>query len=596
MGNLKREKIPNFLLCKVSLPTTQFYIMQYTISYQNPHHHFIDIQFTLSDLQHSRTYLQLPSWRPGRYEMGNFAKNIQKFKVTDGQGNPLRYRKVSKDRWEVQTEDIDNLIVSYNYYANQMDAGSSYLDEEQLYMNFINCLLYAEDHLEEECYVDFKLPESYELACGLKETARHQLYAPSYYVLVDSPLIASDKLEHRSYTVQNSTFHIWVMGHCRLNWEQVLRDFEGFTVAQVKAMEGFPTEDYHFLFQFLPYKAYHGVEHYNSTIVTLGPDYEINYTELYKNLLGISSHELYHTWNIIRIRPVEMTPYNFTKENYFVTGFVAEGITTYLGDVFLARGGAFSLEDYLIELNKTLQRHLTNWGRFNHSLTDSSWDMWLDGYTAGIPNRKVSIYIKGALVALILDLELRRKTNNKGTLDTVMGVLNTEFAEKKRGYSYEDFKQIVSQVAGEDMEQYFDLYIDGKEPLENTLDDLLQWVGLKLHAKENNQAIQRLFGLKVLEKDNLTFVADTAPGSPADKLLSKNDEIIAVNQKRATTKLEEMVNGQGKVSLSFFRNHELREVTLEASVNTYYHDVKIVPNPLATEAQRQNRKAWIGHF
>jgi predicted metalloprotease with PDZ domain len=570
-------------------------MMQYTISYQNPHQHFIDIEFTLDSLQQALTYLQLPSWRPGRYEMGNFAKNIQKFRITDGNGQPLNFRKVTKDRWEVQTEGIDKLIVSYNYYAYQMDAGSSYLDEEQLYINFINCLLHAEDRLDEECYVNFQIPESYELACGLKKTAKHQLYAPSYYVLVDSPLIASDKLEHQAYTVKDTTFHIWVMGHCRLNWAQALHDFEAFTAVQVEAMKSFPADEYHFLFQFLPYKAYHGVEHYNSTTVTLGPDYEINYTELYKNLLGISSHELYHTWNIIRIRPAEMMPYNFTKENYFVTGFVAEGITTYMGDVFLARGGVFDLDDYLIELNKNLQRHLTNRGRFNHSLADSSWDMWLDGYTQGIPNRKVSIYIKGALVALILDLELRRKTGNKGSLDTVMQILNTEFAEKQRGYTYQNFQEVVAGVAGTDMKRYFELYIEGREPLENTLNELLQWVGMKLHTKENNQAIQRLFGLKVQEKDNLTFVADTAPESPADKLLSKSDEIIAINKQRATTKLEEIVNGQRKVTLSFFRNHVLREVTLEATDQTFYQDVKIVADPQATQEQLENRKAWIGH-
>lgn len=573
----------------------QLYIMQYTISYQNPHQHFIDIQLTLKDLQQPLTYLQLPSWRPGRYELGNFAKNIQKFHLTDGQGNPLNYRKVNKDRWEVETRNVKQLQVSYNYYAYQMDAGSTYLDEEQLYINFVNCLLYAEDRLEEKCYVDFHLPEAYQLACGLQQTAHHQLYAPSYYILVDSPLIASEKLKHRTYQVKDTTFHLWVMGHCRLNWKQALHDFEQFSKVQIEAMEGFPTEDYHFLFQFLPYKAYHGVEHYNSTIITLGPDYEINHTELYKNLLGVSSHELYHTWNIIRIRPAEMTPYNFTKENYFVTGFVAEGITTYMGDVFLARGGVFSLEEYLLELNKTLQRHLTNWGRFNHSLADSSWDLWLDGYTAGIPNRKVSIYIKGALVALILDLKLRRKTENKGSLDSVMRILNTEFAEKKRGYTYQDFQEVVSGVAGTSMKNYFELYIEGREPLENPLEKLLQWVGLKLQTKENNQTIQRLFGLKVLEKDNLTFVADTAPGSPAGMLLSKNDEIIAVNRQRATTKLEELVNGQSTITLSLFRNHQLKEVTLEAVNHTFYQEVKIVPDSQASREQLDNRKAWIGY-
>lgn len=568
--------------------------MQYTISYQKPHHHFIDIQLTVEHIQNTVTYLQLPSWRPGRYEMGNFAKNIQRFRITDADGQPLQYRKISKDRWEVQTAAIQTLVVEYNYYAYQMDAGSSYLDEEQLYINFINCLLFAEGRLEEECHLSLQLPDDYQIACGLKESAKHQLYAPNYYVLVDSPMIASKRLQHRTYEVAGTTFHLWVMGHCRLNWEQAIKDFRGFSEAQIAAMQGFPTEDYHFLFQFLPYKAYHGVEHYNSTIVTLGPDYEINTTEAYKNLVGISSHELYHTWNIIRIRPAEMMPYDFTKENYFITGFVAEGVTTYLGDVFLARGGVFSLDDYLQELNKTLQRHLTNWGRFNHSLADSSWDMWLDGYTAGIPNRKVSIYIKGALVAMVLDLKLRKLTQNQRSLDTVMQILNKEFAEAKKGYTYQDFQDIATRVAGTSLEDYFNHYITGREPLENTLEEMLSWVGLKLQSKESNNATARLFGLKVLEKEGLTFVSDTAPGSPADLLLSKNDEIIALNGQRVTTKLEEILNNQSEVKLSFFRNHKLQEVTLRANGSTYYQDIKIVLDKEATTEQLLNLKAWLG--
>lgn len=569
--------------------------MQYTISYQKPHHHFIDIQLTVAHIQEAVTFLQLPSWRPGRYEMGNFAKNIQRFEITDDQGQPLKYRKITKDRWEVQTNGVQTMVVNYNYYAYQMDAGSSYLDEDQLYINFINCLLYAEGRLEESCQLDFKLPADYQIACGLKESSKHQLHAPSFYILVDSPMIASNRLQHRSYEVEGRTFHLWVMGHCRLNWEQALKDFRKFTQAQIASMEGFPTEDYHFLFQFLPYKAYHGVEHYNSTIVTLGPDYEINNPETYKNLLGVSSHELYHTWNIIRIRPAEMMPYDFTKENYFVTGFVAEGITTYMGDVFLAKGGVFSLDDYLQELNKNLQRHLTNWGRFNHSLADSSWDMWLDGYSAGIPNRKVSIYIKGALVAMILDLKLRRLTQNKGSLDTVMLLLNKEFAEAQKGYTYQDFQDIATRVAGTSLEDYFNHFITGKEPLEPVLEEVLQWVGLKLHTKENTNACARLFGLKVLEKDGLSFVADTAPGSPADLLLSKNDEIIALNGKRVTTKLEEILHNQPEARISFFRNHKLQEITLKANgSNTYYQDSKIVLDKQASPEQLLNLKAWLG--
>ena len=568
--------------------------MQYTLSYQKPHQHFVDIRFTVDNLDQNVTYLQLPSWRPGRYEIQNFAKNIQKFHVEDGDGNPLSFRKVTKDRWEVETRGVQKLVAMYNYYAVQMDAGGTYLDEEQLYVNFINCLLFAEGRLEEKCRVELKLPDDYEVACGLQKIAPHTLIADSYYILVDSPMIASNRLTHRTYEVEGTTFHMWVMGHCRLNWDKALRDFKGFTEAQMKAMKGFPIDNYHFLFQFLPYKAYHGVEHFNSTIITLGPDYEINDQEMYKNLLGISSHELYHTWNIIRIRPAEMMPYNFTTENYFTTGFVVEGVTTYLGDVFLARGGAFSPDDYLIELNKNLQRHLTNWGRFNHSLADSSWDMWLDGYTPGIPNRKVSIYIKGGLVSLLLDLKIRKLTNNERSLDTVMLILNRDFAEEKRGYSYEDFKDVTARIAEQPLDDFFDKYVTGKEPLEGILEEQLKWVGLKIQTKESNNDCARLFGFKVTEKENQTFVADIAPGSPADELLTKNDELVALNGHKVTTNFSQLLNKQEEVMLTFFRNQKLKEVVLKSNGTTFFKDSKIVLNPEVENWQLQNLKAWIG--
>jgi predicted metalloprotease with PDZ domain len=133
-------------------------------------------------------------------------------------------------------------------------------------------------------------------------------------------------------------------------------------------------------------------------MIVLGPDDEGE--GLYADLLGVSSHELFHAWNIIRIRPKEMLPYDFTKENYFRTCFVAEGCTTYYGDLFLKRAGVFNDETYIKELQVYMKRHFENSAHATQSLTDSSFDLWLDGYEKGIPNRKVSVYHKGALVGI----------------------------------------------------------------------------------------------------------------------------------------------------------------------------------------------------
>ncbi|EMR01357.1 M61 family metallopeptidase [Cesiribacter andamanensis] len=570
--------------------------MTYYISYQYPQHHFINITLYLRQLQEEVTYLQLPSWRPGRYELGNFAKNLQQFAVLDMQGRPIPFRKISKDRWQVETAGVQELQVKYTYYGFQMDAGGTYLDEDQLYMNFINCMLYAEGRLNQPCQVHLELPDDYTIACSLEQSAHHVLYANDYYELVDSPMIASNQLEHHSYMAGGIQFHLWARGDAgALPWPQTIEAFRRFSEAQIKAMEGFPARDYHFLFHFLPYKAYHGVEHGASTVITLGPTHELDQPDLYKNLLGISSHELYHAWNIIKIRPAEMMPYDFTRENYFTTGFVAEGVTTYVGDLFLARGGVFDLDDLLIELNRSLQRHLSNGGRFNHSLLDSGYDLWLDGYSPGIPNRKVSIYIKGSLVALLLDLQLRKLTNNAGSLDTVMQLLMQEFADQQRGYTYEDYKEVVSRVAGQPMDAYFRQFIEGKEPLENHLPELLDWVGLGLRQQPSRSSTQRLWGFKTSEKEGgLLTVLDVAPGSPAEQYLSRGDELMAINGKRAQmNNLEDLLAGQDTVQISLFRNHRLRTVEMKAGENPYKTELKIVPLPEPSEEQLRNRAAWL---
>ena len=144
------------------------------------------------------------------------------------------------------------------------------------------------------------------------------------------------------------------------------------------------------------------------------------FKNLYNELLGISSHELYHVWNVKNIRPKTMSPYDFSKENYTHMGYVTEGVTTYMGDRILYESGVFSLEQYFLELEKLFQGHFHNDGRNHYPVSESSWDTWLDGYTGGIPGRKVSIYVEGALIALICDAKIRKETNHKSSLHDVL--------------------------------------------------------------------------------------------------------------------------------------------------------------------------------
>ena len=481
-------------------------MIKYKISSQNPQSHFLNIEMVIDNIQSDSIELQLPAWRPGRYELQNFAKNIQLFEVfyppslsERGLGRqPLLgevlFHKLTKDRWLIHTLDLQEITVKFTYFANVQNAGSSFVDESVMYVNFVNCLPYVQGRIDEACALEVEAPPAprggaFESNFGTFKDGRLNVVfdSPSggWGALVDSPLLASPYLQHQSYQVENVNFHVWFLGNYTPNWTKLLTDFQSFTAKQIQVMGDFPEKDYHFINWILPTSFYHGVEHRNSTMIVLGPDSEGD--GLYNDLLGVSSHELYHAWNICKIRPAEMMPYNFTKENYFPTGFVAEGVTTYYGDLFLVQSGVFTQEQYLRELETVLKRHFEQDGKAFQSLVESSFDLWLDGYSQAIPHRRVSIYQKGAVVSLILDLMIRLRFGHQKSLETVMKTMWERFGKMGVGYSITDYQRVCEEVYGRSLSQYFKDCIHGNMPLESMVNELLDAFGLQMQWNEEGK-------------------------------------------------------------------------------------------------------------
>ncbi len=456
--------------------------MKYIIDCHNTAAHILQITLEATQIDTPSVDLQLPVWRPGRYELANYAKNMFTVRCFTSDGLLLDVEKVNRHRWRVHMNGHTTLVVQYEYYAYQMDAGNSWLDANLVYINFINCLFYLEGRIDDPCELNLKLPKEYKIACGLPQIQELVFTASDFYQLVDSPLIASATLQQHTYTVGDVPFHLWVQGEAGvLDWEKVLFDFQRFTEVQMQMMGDFPQTDYHFLLILLPEQHYHGVEHRNSTVMTLGPASQIA-DELYPELMGLASHELFHAWNICAIRPQELLPYDFTRENYFTTGYVAEGVTTYYGDLFLARSGFFDSERYYSELTRTLNRHFINSNAAQLSLLESSFDLWIDGYTAGTPNRKVSIYHKGALVALILDMEIRKATSNAKSLDDVMRGMWQRFGKTGIGYTHNDYIALAEEVSGVSLQDYVTDCLTGTVALQSRLDKALQYINSHLRV------------------------------------------------------------------------------------------------------------------
>ncbi|MCF8461771.1 MAG: hypothetical protein K9G46_13690 [Flavobacteriales bacterium] len=553
--------------------------MEYRIIYSEPHRHFVEVELTVSDVESDTVKFQLPAWRPGRYELGNFAKNVQRFDAFAKTGEALPFRKLTKDLWEVEAKGNTFIKIAYNYFANELNAGSTFVNKRQLYVNPVNCLMYVPERIAEPATIKLQLPDGWKVATGMKSIGANTFAVADFHELADSPFIASAGLKHNLFTVADVKFNVWFQGEFKPDWPRIINDFEKFCKVQIDAMGDFPVKEYHFLFQIRTYPTYHGVEHQNSTVVALGPSYDILKPVLYDEFLGISSHELFHTWNVKALRPIEMQPYDYTKENYTRLGYVAEGVTTYAGDLFLYQAQCFSDFEFFKNIHTLLQRHFHNYGRFNLSVADSGFDTWLDGYQKGIPDRKTSIYNEGALLAMMLDLSLLRDTDNEKGLMAAMRLLYERFGKKGIGYTEKDYQNAIEETGGRSYNQFFKDYYYGVKNIETELSELLNHVGIEIRDTRSRLYFENRFGFKVEYINNRSAkITDIAPDSIADRAgLKLEDEIVSMNGIRILGNLKE-----------WCKYFEEETITLTVNAEDDTHKVQLTP----TEHDRYYRTRW----
>ena len=567
-------------------------MVKYSFSSENPSQQYISIKATFS-VNSKTTMVQLPSWRPGRYELGNFAKNVKGFRIFDQNNKAISFKKLVKDAWEVDTEGKSEIRVEYSYFAAELNAGSTFLNAEQLYVNPVNCCVFTEETKEEPIELELAIPTDWKIAGSMKQEGTI-LLATNFEELADSPFICSNSLQYNQYEVNGTIFHLWLNGEVKPDWNRLVKDFKAFTAKQLEKFLEFPVPEYHFLIHILPYKAYHGVEHQRSTVITLGPSYEV-FASLYKELLGVSSHELYHTWNVKSIRPADMYPYDFTKENYSELGYICEGVTTYMGDLMLYKSGVFSLDQYLLEMNKQLQKHFDNHGRFNYSVAESSFDSWLDGYVPGAPARKVSIYTEGCLLAFVTDVMILEATESKFGLDTVMQRLYFDYYLKGKGVSEADYKFVLEKVSGISFDTFFGDFVHGNRPYESILTDAFDFIGLELHHKPSQFYSHGRLGFKTIPQGQNFIIKVIYPGSPANLGgLMLEDEIIAVNGYACLGELDKWLKyfDNDLKHITVLRAGRIIQMTLPEVDRNFYMEYEVKSLPKMNTPQIKAFDAW----
>ncbi len=587
--------MPNASKASSKKKTTSEFAADYRIESLEPNLHMYLITVTVQNPDSKPTIdFILPAWRPGRYQIQNYAANVQEFKAMSGKTS-LAFEKIDKQTWRVSTEGKPEVTVQYKYFAGgQVDAGNSYVGRDEIYFNGSNLFVYTDETRFKpvRLYIDY--PAGWKVATQLEPTDNpHVFTAETYDDLIDAPTLVSPTMVTYQVKVKGATIYICFkdnagLGGYKFNEETIKKDIAAVVEAQFTLMQDVPFKTYYFIYHILPISFAHGVEHKNSTSIVLGPADKMN--ENYGRFISITSHEFFHVWNIKRIKPKEFMPYDYTKEGYTPMLYVSEGFTSYYGDLSLVRAKVWTPKSYIDDIADGITNLQKTYGRKVQSLALSSFDAWLSGYGAGRANSTISFYSKGELIGMLLDLELRHRTKNKHSLDDVMRFLNEEFAKKNRGFSAKDFQEVVERFAGGSMQPFFDNYINGTEelPFETTL----EYAGLDL---KKSLSPQPYTGITSGVENDFPVVKGVVPESPGAVIgLDTGDMLIALNgnflMKQSLSAMLSQFKAGDSVKVTIQRDGKLHEKTMRLEGN-YIYSISKKKNP--TRLQRDIFESWL---
>lgn len=514
----------------------------YKVSFPNPETHYVRIEMEI-DLAKGGTGtftdFIMPVWTPGSYKVREFSRNVEQVEAKSD-GKPLEVKKQDKNTWRVSfKKGVSKVVLTYNVYAFEFGVRTSYVDSFQAFLHGVSVFMYAEGFQNQVCKISYTKPVIWDdITVALPEVGPNTFMAENYDLLVDSPFALGNH-DIINFEVAGIKHRVAMIGEGNYDREKIKTDFTKIIEKEVAMMGEHPSPEYVIFIQNVE-SGGGGLEHKNSQTSVI-QRWGYSNDAKYKSFLGLIAHEYFHLWNVKRIRPIELGPFNYTRENYTRMLWVVEGITSYYDDLFLKRCEIYKEEEYLGIVATAINKLENLPGAKVQSLAESSFDAWIKLYLPdeNSDNATISYYQKGMLAAMIVDLEIIKRTNGKKKLDDVMRLLYKDFYKtKKRGFTEEEFAKALETVAGSSFNELLQMMIYTTSPI--AFSKYLEYVGLEL---KNQPSTKMPLGINTKLENGKTLVKFVEVNRPAAKAgLSVNDEIIAINGYRVNGDIEEFTS------------------------------------------------------
>lgn len=545
-------------------------MIYYTLSFAQYYQHLIQVKVRFKAQAQQKIWL--PTWIPGSYLIREFAKHIESVKALHvGTGEAIKLHKLTKNQWQLQNTQADEIEVSYQVYAYDLSVRGAYTDDDRLYVNPAAVCIGVEGQEDSAIQLQLDVPKAlsrFELVTSMPiveaSNTTYILNAINYHELIDQPFELAEQT-CIAFDIENITHRIAISGRHQTDLKRLATDLEKICAAQIRIFGEAPFKDYLFMVMATA-NSYGGLEHQSSTSLITPRDDLPKTSEPakpsvnYQRFLGLCSHEYFHAWLVKFIRPHNYVKPNLHQEDYTTLLWVFEGITSYYDDLMLYRSGVVDQNAYVDLLRDQISRYLSNPGRQIQSVAESSFDAWIKYYRPdeNTNNAGTSYYNKGALIALCLDLTLRQHGSN---LDLLMQAL---YQRAKNGQHVDEqtLPQLCQQLTGHSLSDFFDNYVEGTTEL--PLQQLLAEFGISLHIEHKVWPL----GLKVQENPQGLLVQQVLRDSAAAQAgLSCQDIIIALNGLKASTSLLQQLgnhtNTAPHITCHAFRRDELKVLKIQ---------------------------------
>jgi predicted metalloprotease with PDZ domain len=589
--------------------------VSYELKFERPNSHLLDVTMRADSLSGASVDFAIPDWAPGSYYIENYAANVQRFRAHSPSGQDLSWRKTDSQTWRIDLAGAKSITVEYQVYANTLQNNIAQYNERHAFIGGPSVWMYIVGAKDRPATLSIAVPSGWRVATGMDHTSDTTFQAPDYDTFADCPLEISDFAE-KDFEVLGTKYHVIVhdvMG--QKDFSKFADDLQKTVAALVPVFQpvagtsgqAAPFKEYYFIFHVWP-KTGGGLEHLNSTQIDFAADWDSTepapgYVNRYDLKLYVSAHEFFHAWNVKRLRPLPLGPFDYSQMVHTPSLWISEGLTSYYGALALVHAGLITPDQYLDVISQLITKFEAYPGRSERSIEDTSWDTWFPRDSVihqdnNLLNTWYSYYDGGQIMGHLMDFAIRHDTNNQKSLDDWMRLLYTRYALPKPGFQPDDAIKAASEVSGKnvkDVSDFFRRYISGKDPI--PYEEYFGYAGIAVEKKLDSS--KAWMGVDTIKNDDgRAKIRNIIPGSPTESAgLDRDDVIYAVDARAVDSDGFPKVIAAHKpgdsVRITVLRFGEFKDFTVALKASPYpTYTLKPVEHP--TDQQKAIYNSWLG--